>query len=58
VAIDADTKLVPSFMVGSRGAHTASSRVTVLHVGAITSPLEAVRAAIIQEFRNAETTES
>ena len=29
--------------------------VTVLHVGPITSPLEAVRAAIVQEFRNAQT---
>jgi hypothetical protein len=32
--------------------------VTVLHVGPITSPLLAVRAAIVQEFRNnAETAE-
>jgi hypothetical protein len=28
--------------------------VTVLHMGPITSPLLAVRAAIVQEFRNAE----
>ena len=28
--------------------------VTVLHIGPITSPLLAVRAAIVQEFRNAE----
>jgi hypothetical protein len=31
--------------------------VTVLHVGPVTSPLLAVRAAIVQEFRNAQTTE-
>ena len=31
--------------------------VTVLQVGPITSPLEAVRAAIIQEFRNGQTSE-
>jgi hypothetical protein len=30
---------------------------TALHIGPITSPLEAVRAAIVQEFRNAETAE-
>ena len=28
--------------------------VTVLHIGPVTSPLEAVRAAIVQEFRNAQ----
>ncbi len=28
--------------------------VTVLHIGAVTSPLLAVRAAIVQEFRNAQ----
>ena len=32
--------------------------VTVLHQGASHSPLLAVRAAIVQEFRNAETTEN
>jgi hypothetical protein len=31
--------------------------VTVLHVGPITSPLEAVRAAIVQDFRNGQTAE-
>jgi hypothetical protein len=31
--------------------------VTVLHLGPVTSPLLAVRAAIVQEFRNAETAE-
>jgi hypothetical protein len=31
--------------------------VTVLHIGPITSPLLAVRAAIVQEFRNAQTAE-
>jgi len=32
--------------------------VTVLHLGPITSPLLAVRAAIVQEFRSLEPTES
>jgi len=32
--------------------------VTVLHLGPITSPLLAVRAAIVQEFRNGQTEES
>jgi len=32
--------------------------VTVLHLGPVTSPLLAVRAAIVQEFRNAEPAES
>ena len=32
--------------------------VVVLHLGPVTSPLLAVRAAIVQEFRNAETAES
>jgi hypothetical protein len=32
--------------------------VTVLHIHPVTSPLLAVRAAIVQEFRNAETAES
>jgi hypothetical protein len=31
--------------------------VTVLHMGPVTSPLLAVRAAIVQEFRNLEPTE-
>jgi hypothetical protein len=31
--------------------------VIVLHLGPVTSPLLAVRAAIVQEFRNAETAE-
>lgn len=31
--------------------------VTVLHIHPVTSPLLAVRAAIVQEFRNAETAE-
>jgi hypothetical protein len=31
--------------------------IAVLHFGAVTSPLLAVRAAIIQEFRNLEPTE-
>jgi hypothetical protein len=31
--------------------------VTVLHLGPITSPLLAVRAAIVQEFRNGQTAE-
>ena len=33
-------------------------QVTVLHLGPVTSPLLAVRAAIVQEFRNAQTEES
>jgi hypothetical protein len=32
--------------------------VTVLHMGPVTSPLLAVRAAIVEEFRNAEAEES
>ena len=32
--------------------------VTVLHLGPVTSPLLAVRAAIVQEFRNGQTEES
>ncbi len=32
--------------------------VTVLHIAPVTSAVLAVRAAIVQEFRNAETTES
>lgn len=32
--------------------------VTVLHMGPVTSPLLAVRAAILQEFRDAETVEN
>ncbi len=32
--------------------------VTVLHIAPVTSPVLAVQAAIVQEFRNAETTES
>ena len=31
--------------------------VTVLHIGPVTSPLLAVRAAIVQEFRNCESAE-
>jgi hypothetical protein len=31
--------------------------VTVLHIHPVTSPILAVRAAIVQEFRNAETAE-
>jgi hypothetical protein len=31
--------------------------VTVLHIGPVTSAVEAVRAAIVQEFRNLEPTE-
>ena len=32
--------------------------VTVLHLGPVTSAVEAVRAAIVQEFRNGQTEES
>lgn len=50
-AIDPKTKLVPSFKVGKRD-------VVVLHLGPVTSPLLAVRAAIVEEFRNRESAEA
>ena len=36
------------------GPESPKRHVTVLHVGPVTSAVEAVRAAIVQEFRNAE----
>lgn len=36
---------------------TPKRHVTVLHIHPVTSPLLAVRVAIVQEFRNAETAE-
>ena len=41
---------------GERMTGVLRRHVTVLHVGPVTSPLEeAARAAIVQEFRNAQT---
>jgi hypothetical protein len=65
-AIDAETKLVPTFRCGKRDAVTANAfvedddpnnprhHVTVLHLHPIKSAEDAVRAAIVQEFRNLE----
>jgi hypothetical protein len=40
------------------GEHPKESSVAILHVGPITSAAEAVRAALIQEFRSLGTEES
>ena len=48
-AIDADTKLVPTFKIGQRKQY-----VTVLHIPPAVSPLLAVRTAIMQEYLNAK----
>lgn len=37
--------------------HKRERHVTVLHLGKVTSPLKAVQAAILQEFRDSEPTE-
>ena len=39
------------------GPESPKRHVTVLHAGPVTSAVQAVRAAIIQEFRNLESTE-
>ncbi|MFI5098492.1 MAG: hypothetical protein ACHQT6_11025 [Candidatus Acidiferrales bacterium] len=41
----------------SDGPEKPKKHVTVLHVGPVTSAVEAVRAAIVQEFRSLEQTE-
>jgi hypothetical protein len=60
-AIDAETKLVPAFRVGQRDAATAIAfvrDVAVLHIPPAISPVTAVRAFIVQEFRNAASAEA
>jgi hypothetical protein len=39
------------------GPESPKRHVTVLHIGPVTSAVEAVRAAIVQEFRSLEQTE-
>ncbi len=39
------------------GPEKSKKHVTVLHIGPVTSAVEAVRAAIVQEFRSLEQTE-
>lgn len=41
----------------SDGPEKPKKHVTVLHIGPVTSAVEAVRAAIVQEFRSLEQTE-
>ncbi|HSZ61193.1 MAG TPA: hypothetical protein VK828_05320 [Terriglobales bacterium] len=55
-AIDSETKLVPTFKCGKRNLETTTA--FVLHVTPITSAAEAVRAALIEEFRSLGTEES
>ena len=62
-AIDPETKIVPSFKVGKRDLPTANAFVADVasrmrnrvQISSDASTAEAVRAAIVQEFRNRGT---
>ena len=44
-----------AYIVGARNRRTRKRHVTILHIPPVISPETAVRAAIIQEYRNART---
>jgi len=60
-AIDSDTKLVPAFkgwLHDTGDPAKPAQHVTILHVPPVVSPVTAVRAFIVQEFRNAQAAEA